>query len=69
MINKDICENCKKALTGNEIAMHRKLIGRYAESFMCTECIAKYFEVSSDLIREKMEYFIKTGCTLFPDNQ
>lgn len=69
MSKGDLCMKCGKVLSGNEIAMHKKLIGRYSESFLCTECIAKHFNISPDLIREKTEYFIKTGCTLFPDNQ
>ena len=60
---------CKKELSGNEIAMHKKLINRFAEEFMCIDCLAEHFDVSRELIEEKIKYFIETGCTLFPENQ
>ena len=61
--------NCKKEISGNEIAMHKKLINRFAEEFMCLECLSEHFNVPVKLLEEKIEYFIETGCTLFPDNQ
>ncbi len=61
--------NCKKELTGNEIAMHKKLINRFAEEFMCLDCLSQHFNVSKELLEEKIKYFIETGCTLFPENQ
>lgn len=69
MNKADFCLNCGSILSENEIAMHKKLIGRYSENFLCTECIAEKFGVTPELIREKTQYFIKSGCTLFPDNR
>lgn len=60
---------CGAPLDGNEIAMHKKLINRFAEEFMCLDCLSEHFNVSRELLEEKIDYFIKTGCTLFPENQ
>ncbi len=59
------CLQCGKELIPDEIAMYKKLVSRRASEFMCYSCIAKQFQVTEELIREKAEYFKKTGCRLF----
>lgn len=59
------CLQCGKELIPDEIAMYKKLVSRRASEFMCYSCIAKQFQVTEELIREKAEYFKNTGCRLF----
>ncbi|MDD6236483.1 MAG: hypothetical protein PUB00_03780 [Clostridiales bacterium] len=60
------CRKCGKALTGDEIAIYRKLICRTAQNFLCKECQAAYFGCSIELIDEKIRQFRESGCFLFP---
>lgn len=59
------CYRCGAPLSRDEIAIHKKLVNRGAEKHLCKSCLALAFEVSEDLINEKIEWFRKTGCTLF----
>lgn len=65
VINEDTCVNCGRKLVRDEIALTRKLINRGASEFMCLTCLAARFNVSEDLLLEKIEHFKKQGCTLF----
>ena len=51
------CRECGRALTADEIAVTRKLINRGARSFYCVDCLAAYFEVTPEEIRERIAYF------------
>ncbi|MBO7663678.1 MAG: hypothetical protein J6U01_09935 [Clostridia bacterium] len=59
------CRECGRGLTADEIAVTRKLINRGARSFYCVDCLAAYFEVTPEEIRERIAYFRQSGCTLF----
>lgn len=59
------CRECGKALTGDEIAIYRKLICRTAQSFLCKECQASYFGCSTALLDEKIRQYRESGCFLF----
>ena len=59
------CVQCQKELTGDEIAIYRRLIYRDAEDYMCKECLAKYLGVPTEVIDARIAYFKKIGCTLF----
>ena len=59
------CMNCQKALTHNEIGLHKKLINRGATKYMCKQCLAGYFNIPTELLDKKIEQFKEEGCTLF----
>ncbi len=59
------CLKCSKLLSKDEIALHKKIINRMATEYMCIKCCAEYFEVTIDLLEEKIGQFKKSGCALF----
>ncbi len=59
------CRNCGRALTRDEIGLHKKLFNRAADSFLCISCSAEYFGVGTQLLEEKIRQFKEMGCTLF----
>ncbi len=59
------CYACEKDITNDEIGLHKKLMGRNSEHFMCILCLSKEFKVTEDLLREKIKEFKEMGCTLF----
>ena len=59
------CYQCQRQLTGDEIAVYRKLVNREADRFLCKTCLAAYFEVSEDKIDQKIRQFKRIGCLLF----
>lgn len=61
----DVCLKCKKNLSSDEIGLHKKLINRGASEFMCIDCLAQYFNVSREMLEEKISQFKNMGCTLF----
>ena len=61
------CRQCGRLLTRDEIAVTKKLINRGATEFCCTDCLAAWFEVRPEDIRERIAYFRSIGCTLFSD--
>lgn len=62
------CISCAAVLTGDEIAMTRKMINRGATEFFCLHCLAEHFRVSEDVLRQKIAEFKAMGCTLFGEN-
>lgn len=61
----NFCYACEKEITSDEKGLHKKLMGRASERFMCITCLAKEFKVSEELLREKIKEFKEMGCTLF----
>ena len=59
------CLQCGRLLSGDEIALTRKLINRGASHFYCLTCLASHFDVSEEDLREKIRQFREMGCTLF----
>ena len=59
------CAECRRELTGDEITLTKKLVNRGAVSFLCLSCLAKTFNVSEELLHEKIDQFRQMGCTLF----
>ena len=65
MANYKTCKKCGSELLADDIAIHRKLISRNAEEFLCIDCSSRYLDVSVELLRQKIVEFKKMGCTLF----
>ena len=61
----DTCKNCGKELENDEIGIYKRMVNRGATEFLCIKCLAEYFKISEDLVREKIEHFRNMGCTLF----
>ncbi len=61
----DACLQCGSPLTRDEVGLTKKLINRGCTEFLCYGCLAKRFDVTVDLLREKVEQFREMGCTLF----
>ena len=59
------CIRCGAALSSDEIALHKKLYNRAAESFLCIRFSSAYLEVTQEMLTAKIEEFKKMGCTLF----
>ena len=62
----DRCVKCARPLTAVEIGATKKFINRGAEEFYCLDCLAERFKVCRNYIEEKIEYFSRNGCSLFP---
>ena len=59
------CQSCGRELTADEIAITKRLINRGTESFYCISCLAAWFEVNEQDIRDRIAYYRSIGCTLF----
>ena len=60
------CRVCgKNPLLKNEIGLNKKFIHREVEDFFCLACLADYFEMNEDDLKEKIEEFKLQGCALF----
>ncbi len=60
------CMRCGAALTGDEIALYRKLVFRRAEEFLCMDCLAADCSTTRDRLEDLAAYYHKTGlCSLF----
>ena len=65
MAEPDQCVRCGAFLTKDETALTRKLINRGTTDFFCLPCLADHFQLSEDILRQKIEEFKAMGCTLF----
>ncbi len=61
----DRCIRCAAPLSRDEIGLTRKLINRGCTEFLCYGCLAKHFDVTVAVLRQKVEQFREMGCTLF----
>ena len=61
------CLRCGCPLTRDEIAVTKNLLNPGAERFYCVSCLAAWFQVTPEDIRERIAYFRSTGCTLFAE--
>ncbi len=59
------CVRCGAPLMKDDVAMTRKMINRGTETFYCLSCLADHFELTEDILREKIKEFRAMGCTLF----
>lgn len=57
---------CKTGLSGDEIALYRKLIFRGAQEYLCLDCLAGDCATTREKLEELIRYFHRTGiCSLF----
>ena len=61
----DVCADCGRPVTPDEIAVTRKLINRGTTTWYCAGCLARRLEVTRADIEERIAYFRAMGCTLF----
>ena len=59
------CKSCSVELTPTDIALSKKLFGRQITEYFCIECIAEFYETTTDELRLKIEGYKRQGCTLF----
>ena len=60
------CAHCdKEKLSKNEIGLNKKLIHRQIERMMCLTCMADYFEMKEEDLKEMIERLKQQGCSLF----
>lgn len=61
-----ICYVCgKENLTKNEVGLNQKLLGRKVVKFFCYDCLAEYFDITTEELIAKIEDFKSNGCVLF----
>ena len=61
-----LCMNCGAHLTGDEIALHKKLLDRAAVEFLCLDCLAEHCAATRGQLEQLIAYYHRTGiCTLF----
>ena len=60
------CMRCGAGLTGDEIALHKKMISRGAEEFWCLDCLAAECSTTREKLERLIAFYHRTGiCTLF----
>jgi hypothetical protein len=57
--------NCGASLTQNDIALHKKLVNRGAERFLCPGCLGERFSLTAEELGELKARFLSQGCGLF----
>lgn len=61
----DCCKTCGRKLTPDEMALFFKIVSRSSQDFLCLDCMAEYFRVPPDALRDKIAFFKRNGCMLF----
>lgn len=61
----DYCKKCGRALTHDEIGLYKKLCGKLSESYCCLTCLSEHFQVTEELLQEKIKQLKAIGCGLF----
>lgn len=60
------CIRCASLLSGDEIALYKKLVYREAEQYLCLNCMAANLATTRSKLEQLIAYFHQTGiCTLF----
>lgn len=59
------CIVCGAPLVNDDMGATKKLINRGTTEYLCIPCLAAKFKVSEALLRDKIEYWRESGCTLF----
>lgn len=61
----NFCFKCGSVLSSDEIGLHKKMVNRGAEEFMCMKCLSEYFGIPIPQLEKLIEYYREMGCTLF----
>ena len=64
-MSADTCKNCGAARSQTERALHRKLVNRGAEEFLCKKCLSAHFDIPEAKLDELAQYYRDQGCMLF----
>ena len=59
------CYYCKAALSKDDKALCKKLLGKKIKQFFCREHLAEVLDTDVETLNEKVEQFKEEGCTLF----
>lgn len=59
------CRKCGAGLSNDEIGLTKKLVNRGAETFLCFDCLGRFFGAPRGRLLEMVERFRSQGCTLF----
>ncbi|WP_195966845.1 hypothetical protein [Clostridium sp. 1001283B150210_160208_E6] len=59
------CSCCSKKLKKDDVGLSMKLYGRQIEKFKCVKCIAKDYKTTTKELKERIEHFKNSGCSLF----
>ena len=62
---KEICIDCNKRLTKDEIALNKKMISLDIKEFRCLNCLSVSFGCDVEDLKIKIDEFKEQGCTLF----
>jgi len=65
MRTKKKCVNCGEYLSKDEVAVSKKMLGRYLTEFFCIDCLANILECDLNDLEIKVLEFKEQGCTLF----
>ena len=63
------CIGCGRELNVIDIGLHKKLVNRGATEYLCKACLAEKFEVTVELLDQKVKEFREYGCLLFPKEE
>ena len=63
------CKKCGKELSGDEIGLTKKLVGKGEKEFLCIDCLASLFGCEVSLLEKKIEYYRSYGCRLFSNKE
>ncbi len=61
----DVCKDCGKALSGDEIGLHKKMVNRGATEYYCMDCLSRFTGLKVETLQKKIVQFRAMGCTLF----
>jgi hypothetical protein len=64
-MNGEHCKKCGVEMTFDEVGLHKKLVNRGAEEFLCPACLSAHFHLPEEQLRAMIEQFRQQGCVLF----
>ncbi len=62
------CDNCRRELCDDEIALNLKLLGKHIGTFRCYECLAVWVGCDAIKLKQMTEHYKRSGCILFQIN-